>query len=266
MSLRTQASALLGQPVFNIMALHGGDISAVHLLTLENGDTLVAKQGPLVAQEARMLGAIAAIGAAAPQVIACDGDLLLMERVEDGGRLSSGWNDLVDQMAILRSAHGESYGWGEDYAFGKVAMINTRHTSWPAFWAENRLMCHVHDLPRDIARRVETLAARLPDMLPERPAPSLLHGDLWGGNVLVAPAGSCTLIDPACFHGDREVDVAALTLFNNPPDSFFDALDMEPGWRERQPIYCLWPWLLHLRLFGSSYRAPVENALALSGM
>lgn len=69
------------------------------------------------------------------------------------------------------------------------------------------------------------------------------------------------LIDPACCHGDREVDVAMLGLFDHPPARFHDALGLAPGWRERQPVYRLWPLLVHVRLFGASYLAPTLGAL-----
>jgi fructosamine-3-kinase len=74
------------------------------------------------------------------------------------------------------------------------------------------------------------------------------------------------LIDPACYHGHREVDIAMLTLFDHPPEAFFAALSLEPGWRERLPVYRLWPLLVHLRLFGESYRGAVDRALAACGV
>ena len=109
------------------------------------------------------------------------------------------------------------------------------------------------------------MAGALPDLLPAEPNASLLHGDLWGGNVLSQGTRVAALIDPACYHGDREVDAAMLTLFDHPPLRFFDALELDAGWRERQPVYRLWPLLVHLRLFGGHYRRSVEESLRRLG-
>src|SRR3546814_20745305 len=76
---------------------------------------------------------------------------------------------------------------------------------------------------------------------------------------------SSDLIDPACVIGDREADIAMLTLFDSPSSRFFDSLMLESGWRARLVIYRLWPLLVHLRLFGSSYAARVASTLEQIG-
>jgi len=96
--------------------------------------------------------------------------------------------------------------------------------------------------------------------------PSLLHGDLWGGNILGNAGQVVGLIDPACYYGDREVDFAMLTLFDNPPNPFFEAAGLEAGWRERLDAYRLWPLLVHLRLFGTSYVPHVVGCLDRLGV
>jgi fructosamine-3-kinase len=84
---------------------------------------------------------------------------------------------------------------------------------------------------------------------------------LWGGNILVSQGRISGLIDPACYHGDREVDFAMLSLFDHPPAEFFEQAALEPGWQERRDIYRLWPLLVHLRLFGHSYYRSVSACL-----
>ncbi|OAN60054.1 fructosamine kinase family protein [Sphingomonas sp. TDK1] len=260
-SLADRAAALLGTAVVGAAALSGGDLSAVHRLRLGNGGSAIAKQGPLVSQEAEMLAAIARSGARAPAVLAVTEDLLLIEEMPNDGRLAASWDSIADTLNMLHATRRSGYGWQADYAFGRVAIPNGALPDWPSFWAERRLCCHMPHIPASLARRLERLATRLPDLLPAHPAPALLHGDLWGGNILVLGGRLTALIDPACYHGDREVDAAMLTLFDSPPDRLFDALALAPGWRARQPIYRLWPLLVHLRLFGASYAASVEAAL-----
>ncbi|WP_084579753.1 fructosamine kinase family protein [Sphingomonas azotifigens] len=261
-SLADRAAALLGTPVLGAAALSGGDLSAVHRLRLTDGGSAIAKQGPLVSVEAEMLAALAASGAPAPAVLALGEDLLLIEEMPNDGQFGTSWDSLAAVLHTLHATAGPGYGWQADYAFGRVAVPNGASSDWPSFWAERRLRCHLPHLPATLARRIDRLADRLRDLLPAHPAPALLHGDLWGGNILVAGGHVTALIDPACYHGHREVDAAMLTLFDAPPPRFFDALALESGWQARQPIYRLWPLLVHLRLFGSSYAGAMEAALA----
>ncbi len=263
--LHQSAELLLGSGVRAARRVSGGDLSTVFALDLADGRRIIAKLGPDVAIEAGMLRAMAASGAPVPKVFAVEDGLLLMERVEAGSGPSGAWDGLADALALLHARRGPDYGWDCDYGFGPVAIPNGRNRDWAAFWADNRLRCHLPHVDRRLAPRLEALADRCGELLPREPAPALLHGDLWGGNVLVANGRVTGLIDPACYHGDREVDAAMLTLFDHPPPSFFDRLALSQGWERRQPLYRLWPLLVHLRLFGPSYRDAVDAELAALG-
>ena len=134
---------------------------------------------------------------------------------------------------------------------------------WAVFWAERRLMPHVSHLPKATARRVEALAADLSNRLPSVPRPALLHGDLWGGNILADGGRVTGLIDPACYFGHVEVDFAMLGLFDHPSEAFYTEYGRsEPGLDDRRPIYQLWPALVHLRLFGDGYLPMVDRLLS----
>jgi fructosamine-3-kinase len=257
---------LVGSTVRSIEPMTGGDLSSVSRVVLADGRTIVAKQGPLVAAEARMLAALGVRDVPVPEVIGCHGDLLLMTLLPGGGAVGgAGWDDLA--ALLLRLHGGEArYGWDEDYAFGPVPIDNRRRDDWPTFWAEARLACHLPHLPVSLARRVEALAGRVGELLPARPPAALLHGDLWGGNVLADHGRISGLIDPACYYGDREVDVAMLTLFDAPPTRFFAALGLDAGWEARQPVYRLWPLLVHVRLFGGGYLGSAHAALDAIGI
>jgi len=214
-----------------------------------------------------MLRALAAAGAPAPKVLAADDTVLVLAVVAEAGSLSSAWSDLGRVLSQLHATQGPRYGWDTDYAFGPVAIANTWSDDWPSFWAEHRLVNNARFIGNGLARRLERLAADLPNRLPRAPAPSLLHGDLWGGNVLVADGKVSGLIDPACTYGHGEVDIAMLEMFDHPPAAFFSAYaKRETGHRERICIYRLWPALVHLRLFGSGYRPLVERLLTDLGI
>jgi fructosamine-3-kinase len=102
--------------------------------------------------------------------------------------------------------------------------------------------------------------------LPAHPDAALLHGDLWGGNILVAQGRVTALIDPACYYGHAEIALAMLCLFDHPDPAFTGAYGAAaPGQADRRPIYQLFPALVHLRLFGQAYRGLVERLLTEAG-
>jgi fructosamine-3-kinase len=271
---------LLGSEVVRAELLGGGCLEQVTRFTLADGRRAVAKGGPAPPVEAAMLRAMVTAGAPAPEVLAADEQVLVMSERPNSGSLGDAWGDLGRVLAVLHAARppvdatggmrspvGSAaadgpYGWDDDYAYGPIALPNERSAHWPTFWAERRLLAHVERLPAAVARRVEALASDLPHRLPSAPPAALLHGDMWSGNVLVEGDRVSGLIDPACYYGHAEVDLAMLTLFGSPDRRFGDAYGLEPGWEERRPIYQLWPGMVHLILFGSGYRRMVEGLLA----
>ena len=258
---------LLGRTVTALQPLAGGDISGVWLAGLADGGHVVAKAGDTAPAEAEMLAALAAAGGPVPAVLAVSDTLLLIEHLPNEGRLAGpAWKGLVAALAPIHAATGAAYGWHHDHRFGPVAIENRQSADWPAFWADRRLRCHLPHIPSATGRRIERLADGLGEHLPARPQASLLHGDLWGGNVLVDGDRISGLIDPACYHGDHEVDVAMLTLFDHPPPRFFEAMALDAGWRDRLPVYRLWPLLVHLRLFGAGYAGAVDAELDRLGV
>ncbi len=265
MSDPADMAALLGQPVADMHPLHGGDLSAVFAVTLADGDRVAVKRGPLVAVEGRMLAAMAQARAPVPRVLAQAGDLLALDWLKETRPAPDAWADLGQALRALHGQTGDSYGWSEAYAFGTAPIRNAPQDDWPTFWAENRLLALA---PTDaaLAKRVEALAACLPDLLPAAPPAALLHGDLWAGNVLFS-GPRAWLIDPACYYGDPEVDLAMLHLFGQPGPGFADAYGPLPdGWQARRPVYTLWPALVHLRLFGGGYRDMVAGLLDACGV
>ncbi|WP_226621030.1 fructosamine kinase family protein [Alloyangia pacifica] len=258
---REALETALGARVTASRALHGGDLSEVALATLSDGREVVLKRGARVATEARMLLAIAACGARAPEVLAQAGEWLALEALPEIAATPDGWLALGRELRRLHDTPGAGYGWGEGYGFGPLPLDNAPRATWPAFWAEARLLPFVPHLPTDLARRVGALAERMPEVLPETPTPALLHGDLWTGNALFM-SGGAALIDPACYHGHAEVDLAMLELFGTPPAAFWQGYGpIEPGRVARRPVYQLFPALVHLRLFGGGYAGMLRGLL-----
>lgn len=261
------AAALLGGELVHTVQLHGGELSRVLRIRLRDGREAVVKGGPRPSIEAAMLEAIAASGAPVPAVLAVDRDVLVLELRPGNGRVADAWEALGNVLATLHGVTGTRYGWPDDHAFGSVPIANAAADDWPTFWAERRLFAHVRDIEAQLAVRVETLAGDLADRLPARPRAALLHGDLWGGNVLVADGRVSALVDPACYYGHTEVDLAMLTLFDRPGAAFHASYGpLDAGHAERLAIYQLWPALVHLRLFGRGYAPLVERLLDAAGV
>lgn len=260
-SLLARATILLGREAHSAVLLSGGDLSTVLRLDLVDGSRIICKSAPLVALEADMLAALAARQVPVPRVIACEGDILLMEELVSHSARARPWAALAEVLDQLHRPSQDIFGWRSDYGFGPVAIPNAPMGDWVAFWRERRLLVHLPHVDARLAARLEELAGRLGDLIPAAPPSALLHGDLWGGNILSSGGEISGLIDPACYHGDREVDFAMLGLFDAVPAAFFDACSLDPGWEARQPVYRLWPLLVHLRLFGDSYAGQVRACL-----
>jgi fructosamine-3-kinase len=120
-------------------------------------------------------------------------------------------------------------------------------------------------LPKVLARRLDRLIERIPQLVGPNEPPARLHGDLWSGNVLCDEHGSPVLIDPAVYGGHREVDLAMMRLFGGFSDAVFDAYDaaypLQPGHEERVALYQLYPLLAHVNLFGAGYVPQVERCI-----
>ncbi|MDP8914014.1 MAG: fructosamine kinase family protein [Pseudomonadota bacterium] len=267
-SFARKVAALMGVPEERLERIAGGDLSEVLVLRRPDGRCTVAKGGPAVSTEAAMLRALAGAGVSVPLVEGEHEGVLLLEHVENDGVFSTNaWAAIGAAVRNLHDHMGESYGWPVDYALGTVALHNRQKSDWPLFWFEERLAATAAMLDRPWRERVDRLEGRCAELLPHRPAASLLHGDLWTGNILVQGGRLAALIDPACYYGHREVDLAMLTLFGAPPREFWNAYGgLDPGWEERRPAYQLFPALVHLRLFGQSYAGMVDRLLIAMGV
>lgn len=258
------ALELLDDSAIGWEPLHGGDLSEVIRLRLGSGKDVVIKSGPHPDREGRMLHELAHAGAQVPLPIASNASVLVLEDLgAAAGPSNQSWRALGTNLRVLHASAGDHYGWSEDYAFGTVRIHNGWSDDWSAFWFEKRLAADIDQLPADVARRLERLQARIDEIMPDRPLTSLLHGDLWSGNVHFASNGATYLIDPASYFGHAEVDLAMLTLFGSPPRAFWEAYGtLDEGWELRRNAYQLWPALVHLRLFGAGYRSLVERHFA----
>lgn len=264
---RHRVAELTGVAEDRLERLAGGDLSEVLLVPGRGGRNLVAKGGAQIVTEAQMLRALATAGVPVPAVEAEFAEVLLLEHVpNDRAFTPRAWADIAQQVRAMHAFAGEQYGWPVDYALGSVLLDNEQTRDWPTFWTEKRLRAPAQLLDLPWRKRIDVLTARLSELLPPAPSPVLLHGDLWGGNLLVREGKLAAFIDPACYYGDAEVDLAMLCLFDTPDEAFWEAYGpLELGWVERRPIYQLFPAIVHMRLFGDAYGSLLDRLLAAAG-
>lgn len=174
-------------------------------------------------------------------------------------------------LAALHAVRGEHYGLGRDNWLGDSPQENGWAASWPLFFAQKRLQPALDRLIAagergELIRTLRALVERVPALfLDYRPAPSLLHGDLWHGNAGMAD-GRPAVFDPAVHYGDREADYAMTELFGGFPVSMYAAYQkaapLDAGAPTRRDLYRLHHLLNHLMLFGNAYRRETERTAA----
>ncbi len=182
-----------------------------------------------------------------------------------GARISGGSPGEAGSDGPSRRTIPCMYGFPEDNVIGETPQVNTWKSSWLGFFRECRLEPQLRMASGYFDSGMRKAASSLLDHLDrwiEEPAfPSLLHGDLWGGNALCSAAGEPVLIDPAAYIGHFETDLAMTELFGGFPEAFYGAYhEVNPiprGYRERRDLYQLYHLLNHLNLFGGSYYGSV---------
>lgn len=266
-----------------VSPVSGGCISPSFRVRLANGADLFVKTLPaggprgMLEAEALSLQRLAGAGQVrVPAVLAAHADWLALEWLEPATATEPAWRQLGADLARLHRQQAGRYGWEADNFIGSLPQANAATDSWAEFWVEHRLRPQLRQaegrLERSTRDGFESLFRLAPELLGEAEAegPSLLHGDLWSGNVHLSAAGPA-VIDPSCYYGHREVDLAMAALFGGFPASFRDGYGEEwpllDGWERRRSIYQLYYLLVHVNLFGGGYAAQTAAALrsSLSG-
>ncbi|MDE7199180.1 MAG: fructosamine kinase family protein [Lachnospiraceae bacterium] len=287
-SLANAVCSLFGEgtKIETTSRISGGDINEAYGLTLTGGKCVFMKTNTrenlsFFTAEAAGLCAIArtkAIGT--PQIlgVGTDGDrggrsFLLLEFIHGKSRGINDWEDFARRLSDMHKAStaglvsNGKYGLGCDNYIGRRRQVNRGHDSWTGFFRDCRLEPQFQDaapyFDGEDLKRIVRLLDHLDEMLVEPDYPSLLHGDLWGGNVIAGNDGSAWLIDPAVYVGHAEADLAMTELFGGFPPAFYDAYKeaapLRPGYERRRDIYNLYHLLNHLNMFGRMYLSEVKR-------
>lgn len=272
------AVASIGEPL-SITRLHGGDINDVFKLNISSDSYCIklnsAKRYPgMFEAEADGLKALSACNTLTVPLPISTGEIdgtsyLIMEYIESGLRSEGAERAMGRGLADLHQITSEAFGWSRSNYIGSLPQFNNSHKTWVEFFIQSRLIPQMdmaqNYLSESDRKTFDALFAELPDIFPNE-LPSLLHGDLWGGNWMPTTDEGACIYDPAVYYGHREMDIAMTRLFGGFGPTFYDVYNevfpLAGGWRERSAICNLYPLLVHVNLFGAGYLSQIRDVLS----
>ncbi len=280
--LSLSIAAQLGVPVADRPAarVQGGSINECYRWESGTGPLFVkvAEAGKLPMLEAEAIGLEelrAANAVRVPGVLATGSTqstaYLALEWVDLRRSSAAAEKILGEQLVRQHSVTAPEFGWQGDNTIGATPQLNARSNDWVSFFRERRLghqlgLARANGHTGRLQRRGAELLAHMDAFFAaHRAVPSLLHGDLWGGNWGVDARGAPVIFDPAVYFGDREADIAMTRLFGGFGPSFHAAYEaawpLEQGAEIRVTLYNLYHVLNHLNLFGGGYLRQAESML-----
>jgi fructosamine-3-kinase len=270
--LRSAVESALSTTVTAMRSLRGGDVADAYRVELADGHVVFAKthRSPppnFFSTEAAGLRWLRdAHALPVPEVFAVSDDpaLLVLEWIDES---SARPDDAAfgRDLARLHQAGAPCFGREDRRNTGSRGLPNDPCDTWVTFFATPRLEPIARLIGEPFAARLLAVAERLAELGGPAEAPARLHGDLWAGNRIVDTSGTSWLIDPACFGGHREFDLAMMRLFGGFDDAAFAAYDevfpLGDGWQQRVALHQLAPIAIHAIKFGGGYVAALDRAL-----
>lgn len=272
--------------------LRGGDVAEAFRVVLADGGTVFAKThrrpppGFFTTEAAGLAWLREAEALPVPAVIAVtDGEVdrgqspwLVLEWIDESRRAAPDEAGFGTALAALHRAGAPQFGREDRRTTGSRGLPNDPGPTWADFYATRRLI-PLAKLLRDsrrlgddaarLAGGLDDVAGRITDLAGPVEPPARLHGDLWAGNRIVDTDGRSWLIDPACFGGHREFDLAMMRLFGGFGSRVFaayaEAAPLADGWEARIPLNQLAPLAVHAIKFGGAYPAALADALRALG-
>lgn len=264
----------------SVNMLHGGSINSSLLLKTNVGDffikyNLAGKHPGMFESEAKGLELLEnTFTLKTPKVLFADRSenytFLVLEYIQAGQPNDRFWRAFARNLAMLHKNTATQPGLDFSNYIGSLLQDNRACETWSGFFINRRLLPLLKQATDmgyadvELSNAFDRLFVRLAHIFPEV-APSLLHGDLWGGNFISDTFAEAYVVDPAVYYGNREMDIAMSKLFGGFSGVFYDAYNeyfpLETGWGERVDICNLYPMMVHLILFGQSYLPSVRRIL-----
>lgn len=266
--MKSDFEKITGEKILNQNTLGGGCIGDSKKVTTELGNIFFIKQyrksGVARAEAFGLQELEKAKAIRTPHVIGFTNHTLVLNHIDSAPQRRNFQEKLGNQFANLHKYIGPKFGFYENNFIGDSDQINSLHDKWVNFYRENRLNFQIKLATKNgyADRQLKEKFNKLNDIIPEilegsEEKPSLLHGDLWGGNVMSDEKGNPCIIDPAVYYGHREADLAMTKLFGGFSSEFYKSYNqtypLKDGYIKRENIYKLYHVLNHLNLFGRSY-------------
>ncbi len=269
--IKEDIEKLTGEEVISSSAISGGCIASSNVISAVSGKKYFVKSysGPgreILRNEFNGLKELKNAGVIrVPEPVGFTESVLIIEYIESGRKKSDFFNSFGAKFARLHRVTSDEFGFFENNFIGATPQVNLpRKKDWTEFYITNRLGYQIRLAEKNGYNHSELgrLYPQFEKIIPKaiegsENIPSLLHGDLWGGNYLSDENGEPVLIDPAVYYGNREADLAMTRLFGGFSHEFYEVYNEEyplpEGWQERVDIYKLYHVLNHLNLFGTSY-------------
>jgi protein-ribulosamine 3-kinase len=195
---------------------------------------------------------------------------LLLELIESKQTAPSFWVDFGQKIAQMHRKSSMHFGHDHSNFIGSLDQSNKKHQDWASFFISERIVPQLklaessRKIDGTFLRKFDTLFSKLADLIPKE-SPSLLHGDLWSGNFLCGEESKPVIFDPAIYFGHREMEIAFTRLFGGFDNRFYTSYQkefpLEWGFEDRIDIHNLYPLLVHVNLFGTSYLSGIHQTL-----
>lgn len=257
--------------VISISEVGGGCIARNFKVTTKEESYFLKKHNcsDSIVKEFNGLNYLRQHGLKTPRPLFYNERFLVLEYINPAPKKAYFFEKLGKDLAKLHKVTSSDFGFFEDNYIGLNLQINSKKSSWADFYISNRMefqidLCKrngyldIVELYKKVRRKIFLILKK------EKEIPSLIHGDLWSGNVMCNNNGEPVFIDPAPYYANREMELAMTYLFGGFTEDFYESYNdnypLKKNWHDRVNIYKLYHILNHLNMFGECYK---HQALSL---